>query len=146
MAGGKEKDDRFAAVRKDPRFARFPRKKMTVAIDDRFKGMIRTEALEQAFRAPIGTDRSARLQRSSTMRTSPFLRLRSPNEVPKSQSRRARAIRRCGSFTTWKVCATATLFTLWAACRSTPCFYLLPDMHSLIPCRNSEGQRARAPS
>lgn len=36
----KEKDDRFAAVRKDPRFARFPKKKMTVAIDDRFKGTI----------------------------------------------------------------------------------------------------------
>ena len=38
MGKSMEKDDRFAAVRKDPRFARFPRKDMTIAIDERFKG------------------------------------------------------------------------------------------------------------
>ncbi len=36
--GGLVDDARFAAMHKDPRFSRFPKKKSTVAIDSRFSG------------------------------------------------------------------------------------------------------------
>lgn len=37
-ASGMVDDPRFAAMHRDPRFARFPKKKETVAIDSRFSG------------------------------------------------------------------------------------------------------------
>eukprot|EP00892_Ulva_mutabilis_P002065 jgi/Ulvmu1/1185/UM108_0013.1 len=43
MGKSVEKDDRFAAVRKDPRFARFPKKNMAVTIDERFKAILDDE-------------------------------------------------------------------------------------------------------
>lgn len=100
MGTGKEKDERFAAVRKDPRFARFPRKKMTVAIDDRFKGWYRKWTPCRYSRAPGSTNRSFRLQQYSTMKILRFLRQQSRNVALRNLRRTGKEIRRCASFTT----------------------------------------------
>jgi hypothetical protein len=39
MGAPGDQDPRFAAIAKDPRFARFPRKHNKVKVDDRFKGV-----------------------------------------------------------------------------------------------------------
>jgi len=54
-------DERFAAVHRDPRFSRFPRKQAGVTIDERFKGA--PIGLRRAWRRP---GRSVAVARPST--------------------------------------------------------------------------------
>ena len=59
-------DARFAAVHRDPRFSRFPRKHTSVVIDERFKGMFQTHKYAReacmyahtAFRSVVCRDSS----------------------------------------------------------------------------------------